>query len=344
MKQADFHPARVQTLVFDLDSLTGDFGQEQWGNFRELLRILHERDFQLVLLGEEVSPTDWPQLPRATIVAGPAEKSGPRNPRLGGADHFWITDRPSLHAWLQQQPAYFASRRTDMETQGFFCPRLEDLLQIFHPSRNTALEIAEQLLKSKQEAPDQPLLVGIGGPDDCGHAYFVGELLEALEEREMLVGDFDLLELLGSEHQASPSSPWRSLQHRDWFLETLVRPYTDGQVVTVMEEPELLRGYDTSTYPLFWAPEMVVLVWGTTLFLPELQPLLNTRILLEMTPKAAAARLFQLDERGDFNPDFVEAYLKGEGRLYEEYLAQNRVREQADFLVRFDNFHAFSLS
>ena len=163
MKTADFHPARVQTLVFDLDSLTGEFSQEQWENFRELLRVLQERDFHLVLLGEEISPNDWQQFLGISIVSGSPKSSGRRNPQLGQADHFWVTDRANLHAWLQDQSAHFASRQPVLVPNGFCCPRIEDLLQIFHPSRNTTLEIAEQLLKSKQEAPSKPLLVGIGG-------------------------------------------------------------------------------------------------------------------------------------------------------------------------------------
>jgi hypothetical protein len=61
---------------------------------------------------------------------------------------------------------------------------------------------------------------------------------------------------------------------------------------------------------------MVVLLWGTTIFVPGIQELLDVKIVLDLTPKAAAARLFELDERSDFNPDFVESYVMGVGRLY----------------------------
>jgi uridine kinase len=344
MKTADFHPAQVQTLVFDLDSLTGEFSQEQWESFREFLRILQERDFHLVLLGEEVSPSDWQQLSGISVVSGSPESSGRHNPQLGQTDHFWVTDRSNLHAWLQDQSIYFASRQPVLVPNGFYCSRIEDLLQIFHPSHNTTIEIAEQLLKSKQEAPSKPLLVGISGPDDCGHAYFVGELLETLEEQGVLVSGFDLLELLSPEYKNLVTADyWRSSQERDWILDTLLRPYAAGESVAVIDEPDFLQGCETSSYPLFWASEMVVLLWGTTIFVPGVQELLDVKIVLDLTPKAAAARLFQLDERSDFNPDFVETYLKGEGRLYSEYLEANQIQQQADFVVQFDNFHAFKL-
>ena len=112
-------------------SLTGEFSQEQWENFRELLRVLQERDFHLVLLGEEVSPNDWQQFSGISIVSGAPESSGRRNPQLGQADHFWVTDRSNLHAWLQDQSAHFASRQPVLVPNGFYCPRIEDLLQIF---------------------------------------------------------------------------------------------------------------------------------------------------------------------------------------------------------------------
>ena len=171
----------------------------------------------------------------------------------------------------------------------------------------------------------------------------MGELLEALEEQGLLVGGFDLL-LLSPEHKNSAAADyWRNPRERDWILDTLLRPYDAGETVTVLDEPDFLQGCETSSYPLFWAPEMVVLLWGTTIFVPGIQELLDVKIVLDLTPKAAAARLFELDERSDFNPDFVETYLKGEGRLYGEYLEASQIQQQADFLVQFDNFHAFKL-
>lgn len=346
MKTETFHPNAVHTLVFDLDSLTGALGNEQWQNFNETLRILNERDFRLVLLAEDIAPEDWQHLSLASVVAGPPAKVGPRNPRLGHKDHFWVTNQTELHAWLEGQDACFAINSSKLDVaQGFLLQRLEDLLHIFHPSRNAALQIAESLLERKRRAPTQPMLVGVGGPDECGHAFFVGELLEALEEREILVGGFDLQELLGTEfHTPAKSHLWRSDDLRSWTLEHLLRPYSRGEVVTIEQEPPQLRGYETAPFPLFWAPEMIVLVWGTTLFTPELNELLDSRILLDLTAKAATARLFQLDDREDFNPEFVETYLKGEGYIYQQYMEANQVRERADFVVRFDNFHAFSLA
>ena len=34
-------------------------------------------------------------------------------------------------------------------------------------------------------------MLGIGGPDECGHSFFVGELTDALEDQELLVSIID---------------------------------------------------------------------------------------------------------------------------------------------------------
>ena len=78
MKTADFHPARVQTLVFDLDSLTGEFSQEQRENFRELLRVLQnviftwcywEKKFLLTTGSNSQEFPLFPDLPKAVPAA-----------------------------------------------------------------------------------------------------------------------------------------------------------------------------------------------------------------------------------------------------------------------------------
>ena len=40
----NFHPNLIRLLVFDLDSLTVNFDQEKWDNFRQFLLMLDDRD------------------------------------------------------------------------------------------------------------------------------------------------------------------------------------------------------------------------------------------------------------------------------------------------------------
>ena len=88
---------------------------------------------------------------------------------------------------------------------------------------------------------------------------------------------------------------------------------------------------------------MILLVWGTTVFLPEMENLIDLRVLLELSEKTAAARMFSLDERENFDQSFVDTYLKKEGKYYADYLDQFNVRDQIDFWIDFDNFNAFRM-
>ena len=54
-----FHPNHIRLLVFDLDSLTINFDQENWDNFRQFLRVLADRDFEIVLISESIEYSDW---------------------------------------------------------------------------------------------------------------------------------------------------------------------------------------------------------------------------------------------------------------------------------------------
>ena len=88
---------------------------------------------------------------------------------------------------------------------------------------------------------------------------------------------------------------------------------------------------------------MILVVWGTTVFLPEMENLIDVRVLLELSKKTAAARMFSLDERENFDQSFVETYLKKEGKYYSDYLDQFKVYDQIDFLIDFNNFNAFRM-
>ena len=224
------------------------------------------------------------------------------------------------------------------------------MLQIFHPSKITAADLSATLLKIKQDSEQVPLMLGIGGPDECGHSFFVGELIDAFEDQEMLVTSLDLSQVLGTEFQKkdqsgamSPSSLWHSNEIRDWVIKDVLRPYSNGQQVYIENPPEIIQEYEISTFPLFLAPEMILLVWGTTLFLPEFENLIDLRILLELSTKTAAARMFALDDRENFDQSFINTYLQKEGKYYADYLVKYDVQNKIDYRINFENFNAFRI-
>ena len=88
---------------------------------------------------------------------------------------------------------------------------------------------------------------------------------------------------------------------------------------------------------------MILLVWGTTIFLPEFEKLIDLRFLLELSEKTAAARMFAFDERENFDNSFIETYRSKEGKFYKEYMEKYEVQKQIDYRINFNNFNAYSI-
>ena len=88
---------------------------------------------------------------------------------------------------------------------------------------------------------------------------------------------------------------------------------------------------------------MILLVWGTTVFLPEFEKLINLSFLLELSEKTAAARMFALDERENFDKSFIETFKKKEGKFYTDYLEKYEVMKKIDYRINFENFNAFHI-
>ena len=64
----DFHPNHIRLLVFDIDSLTVNFDQGNWDNFRQFLNVLDDRDFEIVLISESIEKSDWKSYSKLSIL------------------------------------------------------------------------------------------------------------------------------------------------------------------------------------------------------------------------------------------------------------------------------------
>lgn len=343
---SSFHPNQIVSIVFDLNSLSPVFSDEDKKNFPPIIQVLSERDFNIFLISKDSPQMSWEHLVGVNWLKGNALDVIKKNRSLIGQDVFWITEEPRLHKELSQLNQLFAGCTPAVEKNGGMQYQyLQDILYVFHPSRYTAIELADQIAEIKNQAPKIPLIVGIGGPDECGHAYFVGELVDALENHDILVSGLDLTEILGTEFllTSSQQSYWRSPEIKDWFMEHVIRPYTQGSQVVVENEPQLIAPYEVSEFPFFVAPEMVLVIWGTTIFVPELKDAIDTHILLDLSLKAATARIYGLDNREDFDPRFIKTYQENEGKYYEEYLTQFQVPQTMEYMIDFDNFNAFRI-
>ncbi|MBC8258928.1 MAG: hypothetical protein H8E38_07925 [SAR324 cluster bacterium] len=347
----EFHPSNIRRLVFDLDSLSAKFNQDGWENFRQFLLILDDRDFEIVLISESISASDWSTINKLSVLESSAEIALKNNASLTGNDVFWLTEQPVIQTKLANCSQNYAGSNTGTaQTIGLQYLHLHDMLQIFHPSKITAADFAATLAKLKQKSPQVPLMLGIGGPDECGHDFFVGELIDALEDHEQLVSGLDLTQLLGTEFykqtlskDKTVSSYWNSEEIQNWVFTNILTPYTQGQQVYLEKPPAFIQDYEISSFPFFLAPEMILLVWGTTVFLPEFENIMDVRVLLELSPKTAAARIFALDDRVNFDQTFVDTYQEKEGKIYADYLKQFNVINQVDYRIDFENFNAFRM-
>jgi len=345
----DFHPSNIRLLVFDLDSLTVDFDKEAWENFRQLIHILDERDFKTILISQVIDLSNWESYTRLSVLQSTCEVAFKNNSSLSKQDVFWFSENSSLQKKLSNFTRNFAgSNNKTKQYGGLQYQNLYDMLQIFNPSKITATELSNTLFRLKQNSEQVPLLIGIGGPDECGHSIFVGELLDTLEGQNMLVSSLDLSQVLGTEFKKNIKngslnifSYWRSNEIKNWVMEEVLSPYCNGKQVYIETAPSILKDYELTVFPFFLAPEMILLAWGTTVFLPEFEKFFDLRILLELSEKNAAARMFALDDRENFDQSFIDTYLIKEGKFYSEYLKQNDVVKEIDYRINFDNFNAF---
>ena len=340
-----FHPNRVHTIVFDLPSFVRDFRKEDWGGFREILTIFEQRGFRLYAVESDVPEGRWSGNPQVAYLSGPPQELIQANPALSNEGVFWVTSHPETQAQLAEQNCWFAGDNSESEmADGLHFQHFADLLEILHPSRASAHDLAHLLVEVKRHSPQLPLTIGVGGPDDCGHAFVIAELMEALEELGQLVSGLDLTELLGVEFEAqSEARYWKSLQIRSWVLEEVLRPYSAGKQVVIESEPGLLESLEVTIFPFFAPPEGILLAWGGPLFLPDFEQLIDLRVHLDLSPRTATARLFEIDEREEFDQSFIETYQQREGRLYQNYLAEFDVESQLDYRIDFENLNAFRL-
>jgi hypothetical protein len=347
----EFHPSRIRRLVFELDSLTVNFDQDAWDNFRQYLRVLDDRDFATVLISESIEAAEWSSYTKLSVINSTGEEVFRNNSSLSATDVFWFSEQASLQTKLSNANANFAgSTGETTQNGGMQYQHLYDTLQIFHPSKITTADLSNILFKRMQSSEQAPLVLGIGGPDECGHSFFVGELFDALEDQELLVSSLDLSKVLGTEFQnhdnsaiESSSSLWRTVDIRDWVIDDVLLPYSQGKQVYIENPPEIIQDYEICDFPLFLAPGMILLVWGTTVFLPEFEKLINLSFLLELSEKTAAARMFALDERENFDKSFIETFQKKEGKFYTDYLEKYEVMKKINYRINFENFNAFHI-
>ena len=162
-----FHPGDIKRLVFDLDSISFNFDEEAWENFRKFIQVLDDRDFETLLIANSIELASWENFSRLSILQGKCEDAYQNNSSLSGPDVFWFSEQLSLQKKLSNSTRNFAgSNSQTLQIGGLQYQNLFDMLQIFHPSKITATDLSNSIFKLKQDSERDPLVIGIGGPDD----------------------------------------------------------------------------------------------------------------------------------------------------------------------------------
>ena len=340
---------QIKHVIFDLNHLHQLDHKEEQENFPAILNILSDRDYEITLIGENLQTESLQlQFPQIHFIphASNQWETLLQEPRLFDPSCFWITDHPHLQKYLLEHNRFFAISQQGEFSEGIMYQTLRELLYYLHPSEHTITMIGNQIIAMKNKVPDRPLILGVGGPDECGHSIFVDLFVEYLELNEQLVLGMDVTEIQGTDFflQSNQASYWNSPLTYQWLMDQVLRPFSQKERVWLEESPkDVPLTEETVSFPIFLTPEMIVVIWGVTPFIEDLNSLYDLRILLELTPKAATARLFGIDDREDFDSSFIDTYLNKEGKMYQQYLDTFAVLKQIDYRIDFDNFNAFSI-
>ena len=340
----EFNPQAITRLVFDINSIFPQINKE-WENFKSFIRVLEDRSYKIIFIGKDCQIEEWQSFNDISIIIQDTFKTFKNNVTLSGNENFWITDDNKIQKELLKKNILYAFNKNHTGKKNrIHYNKIYELLEVLNPSKSTINIILNKITKLKQKNPSVPLTIGIGGPEGCGHSFFVGELVNMLEDKNQLVSGIDLSELLGIEFKENASEKyWRSNVIHDFIIHKIMNPFSKGKKIIIEKEPDSLTNLEISTFPFYLIPEMILIVWGSTIFLPELDEFINFRILLELSDKAIASRAFNLDERNNFDESFVKSYKKSDGLIYSQYLKKFSVQKKIDFQIDFDNFHSFKI-
>ncbi len=194
------------------------------------------------------------------------------------------------------------------------------------------------------------LLIGVGGPPLSGYQKFSLELKSRLQD-----GEHDLVELLDLTHLITATedilssgslslSPWVNLEIGQWVSREIFQPLRSGSQVYIERPPEGFPKEFSNNFPLYISREAVLIVFAELLFVPAISEILDIAVLLEVSPEETTRRLYELPTGERFDPKFTKQYLKREGRVYRQYLRDNRVEEQATLRVNANKGLAYLLS
>ncbi len=341
---------RIRAVALDIAGAGQTY--ERQDDLSEFIWHLLERHYRIYLFStvedDDLSREDFAH-PRLTFLRDempPSQAVLQAHPGLQEAETLWITDDPAVQAWIHAAglPFMYLQHGPRPPRGGQHLPRLSELSAMLQPTALLLHDLTAMVADVRRFRPQGALLVGIGGPPMSGFQQFALDLRAQLQAAgHPLVELLDLSSLLVSservlEQGPQEAGPWVSAAAGRWLREEVLAPLRAGRAVFVEQAPKALPADFGAHFPLYLSEASVVLVFAELLFTTELAEALDLAILLELAPEEATRRLYEIPTGERFDPRFTQQYLSREGRIYQDYLARNRVRERAS--VRIDANHA----
>jgi hypothetical protein len=345
--------SKITSISLDLAGSSTSYGSQD--KISEFVLFLLAKDYQIFLFSsnqKEKLDKETFQHPRLTFLRQrlpPAEPAPPEHPQLESPHNYWVTDDPKLQAWLVDKGLDFAylSAGSSFAGPGLKIGSLADLAGMFDTTARLRSSLAQAVVAAHQPKGKRPFLLGVGGPHMSGYQQFAVDLKRELENMGCpLVELLDLSPLLsgggGDEGDDDGALPWRDPAVGAWLMETVLGPLKAGQRVFVETLPPEIPESFQAHLPLFLSEESIIVILAERLFSREILSLLDYSILLEVSPRETARRLYEIPEAEEFDEKFEAQYLGKEGRVYKNYLQAHSV--SANVLVRINAERSGSLS
>ncbi len=321
----------------------------------DLLGSLLAKDYRIFLFSsnreEDLSREDF-QHPRLTFLPHPiprGEALASEIPESQRSGILWMTEDAELHEWLRNGKHKLASLSAP---QGFGDRHIRigspgELAVLFDPMGRVLKEVGEAVLARLSLHNQGAFLIGVGGPPLSGFEQFAVDLRNSLQSLGCPVVDLlDTSVFLGEQGGAPGEghSSWTEPAGGAWLLKEVLQPLGAGERIFVENLPPGVPAGFEPHLPLFLSEESVVLIIGERVFVQPVSETLDVRILLEMSPRETARRLYEIPEVQPFEEKFVTQYLDHQGGRYKEYLEDFRVEKEATIRISAEKEGQFSIT
>ena len=345
---------RIRAVALDIAGARQSYDRQD--NLSEFIWHLLERHYRIYLFSsdkdEDLAGEDFAhnRLVFLREEMPPSQALLEAHPELLKPATLWITDDPQLQRWIHEAGLAFMHLEHGKQSLpgGQHLVRLSELSALLQPTTLLLRDLTVMVDDVRRFRPQGALLVGVGGPPRSGFQQFAVDLRTHLQDSgHELVELLDLSSLMHSTEalleRGGSGSPWVSAEAGRWLREAVLAPLRAGKAVYVEHKPDALPADFGPHFPLYISEASVLLIFAEQALTQDVAEALDISILLEVSADETTRRLYEIPPDERFDPKFTNQYLTREGRIYQEYLDRNHVRERASIRIDANREGAFFL-